>query len=153
MSFESWLEEGRLKRHKAARQEIASLAALADRRLADSRAAGVSAEGRFMLAYHAALALATAALHAAGYRTSSNLPGHHAVTVASLEFTMRADPRVVSTLDAWRKKRHRTTYDGAEVSEHELRELISLVEKLQVVFAAWLRAEHPELGPGARRSP
>jgi hypothetical protein len=145
VSFESWLKEGRLKRHKPAAQEIASLAALADRRLADSRAIGVSAEGRFMLAYNAALALATAALHASGYRTSSNLPGHHAVTIASLALTMGADPAAVSALDAWRKKRHRAMYDAAEVSEHELRELIALVEKLRAGLAAWLRARHPAL--------
>ena len=146
MSFESWLKEGRLKRHKPARQEIASLVALADRRLADSRIPGVSAEGRVLLAYNAALALAIAALHAAGYRTSSNVPGHHAVTIASLALTLGAPPAVVSALDAWRRKRNRATYDvpGA-VSEHEVSELTALVEKLKADFLAWLRARHPAL--------
>ncbi|MGQ0547375.1 MAG: hypothetical protein ACT4P3_18920 [Betaproteobacteria bacterium] len=152
MSFERWLKEGRLKRQKPARQEIAGLAELADRRLADSRTAGVSAEGRFMLAYNAALALATAALRAEGYRTSSNLPGHHAVTLASLAFTIRADAGAVAALDAWRKKRHRTTYDAAEVSEHELRELIALVEKLKDDFSAWLQTAHAELAAGLRKA-
>ena len=57
VSFESWLKEGRLKRHNPAKQEIASLTALADRRLADSQVGEVSAEGRFLLAYNAAIAL------------------------------------------------------------------------------------------------
>lgn len=146
VSFESWLKEGRLKRHKPARQEIAGLAALADRRLADSRVAGLSAEGRFLLAYNAAVAVATAALHAAGYRTSTNLPGHHAVTIASLGLTLGAEPSVVSALDAWRKKRNLATYAvPAPVSEHELRELVTLAEKLKADLLAWLRARHPTL--------
>ena len=106
----------------------------------------MSAEGRFLLAYNAALALATAALHAAGYRTSSNLPGHHAVTIASLALTLGAEPAAVAALDTWRRKRNRATYDlpGA-VSEHEVRELIALVEKLKADFHAWLRARHRAL--------
>jgi hypothetical protein len=146
VSFEHWLKEGRLKRHKPARQEIANLAALADRGLVDSRVAGVSTEGRFLLAYNAAIALATAALHAAGYRTSSNLPGHHAVTVASLALTIEADRAAISALDAWRRKRNRATYDApAAVSEHEVRELIALVEKLKADFSAWLSVQHSVL--------
>lgn len=146
MSFETWLTEGRLKRHKPSRQEIASLAALADRRLADSRVAGISGEGRFLLAYNAAIALASAALHAAGYRTSTNLPGHHAVTIASLALTFGADPAAVAALEAWRKKRNRATYEAsAAFSEHEVDELVTLVGKLRAQFEAWLRARHPAL--------
>ncbi|HZM34488.1 MAG TPA: hypothetical protein VFC18_08325 [Burkholderiales bacterium] len=91
------------------------------------------------------MAIATAALRAEGYRTSSNLPGHHAVTVDSLAFTMRVDKAVVAALNAWRRKRHRTAYEGVNISEHELAELITLVDKLRTSFAAWLRARHPEL--------
>jgi hypothetical protein len=148
VSFETWLKEGRLKRHQAARQEIASLVALADRSLADSRVAGVSIEGRFLSSYNAALALATAALHAAGYRTNSNLPGHHAVTVASLALTVKADASVVAALNAWRRKRHRAAYDAPDaVSELELRELIAMVERLKADLQAWLKARHPQLAP------
>jgi hypothetical protein len=87
-------------------------------------------------------------LHAAGYRASSNLPGHHAVTIASLALTLGARRSVVSALDAWRKKRNRATYDApAAVSEHELRELVALVEKLKADLSAWLRARHPDLLP------
>jgi hypothetical protein len=145
VSFEIWLKEGRLKRHKPARQEIASLVALADRRLADSRVAGLSTEGRFLLAYNAAVALASAALHAAGYRTSTNLPGHHAITIASLALTVGADRAAVGALEAWRKKRNRATYEAsAAFSEHEIDELVRLVGKLRAELEAWLRA-HPAL--------
>jgi hypothetical protein len=144
VSFDDWLKKGRLKRHRPARQEIASLVALADRGIADSRIAGVSPEGRFVLAYNAAIALATAALHAAGYRTSSSLPGHHSVTIASLALTVGADAGVVAALDAWRRKRNRATYDApAAVSEQELGELVALVEKLKADLSAWLRDRHP----------
>lgn len=98
------------------------------------------------MAYNAALALATAALHAAGYRTSTNLPGHHTVTVESLALTMGADAATVTALDAWRKKRNRSTYEAsAGFSEHEVAELVALVEKLKVQLVAWLREQHPRL--------
>lgn len=104
----------------------------------------MSTEGRFLLAYNAAIALATAALHAAGYRTSSNLPGHHAITIASLASTVKVEAAAVSALDAWRRKRHRATYEAAgAVSDHELRELVALVEKLKADFQVWLSARYP----------
>ena len=108
----------------------------------------MSTEVRFLFAYNAALALASAALQAAGYRTSSSLPGHHAITIASLEFTVGAKPSAIAALDVWRKKRNRAAYDGpAGVSDGELRELIALVDDLRTALNAWLRKKHPRLAP------
>lgn len=108
----------------------------------------VSVESRFLLACNAALSLATVALRAAGYRTSSNLPGHHAIAIASLAFTLGADARTVAVLEAFRRKRNRATYGGPEeVSEQELAELVTLATRLRAQLAAWLKARHPELAP------
>lgn len=108
----------------------------------------MSPEGRFLFAYDAAIALATAALHASGFRTSSNLPGHHAITLDSLAFTLAADRRSVSSLDVWRRKRHSAVYRGGEaVSDHELAELVALVRGLRGQLMGWLEARHPDLVP------
>lgn len=64
MSLKAWLDKGALRAHKPSKKEIAGLLALADRDLADARVAGLSTEGRFQFAYNAALAMASAALHA-----------------------------------------------------------------------------------------
>ena len=101
MSLSAWLEKGTLHRHQPSKNELAGLLALADRNLADAGIAALSAEGRFNCAYGAALTAATIALHAAGYRTNSNLPGHHTVTLHSLEYTLGADAALINTLDAF----------------------------------------------------
>ena len=146
MSLKSWLDKGALRTHKPARKEIAGLLALADRSLADAGIGGLSAEGRFQFAYNAALTMATAALHAAGYRTNSNAPGHHAITVESMEHTVGADAALVRKFDAFRRKRHRVSYDApAAVSEPEVAELLALARQLQRDVEAWLRARHPAL--------
>ena len=101
MSLSAWLEKGTLHRHQASKNELAGLLALADRNLADAGIKALSPEGRFNCAYGAALTAATIALHAAGYRTNSNLPRHHTVTLHSLEHTLGADAPLINTLDAF----------------------------------------------------
>jgi hypothetical protein len=119
---------------------------LADRNLADAGIRGLSAEGRFQFAYHAALATATAAPHAAGYRTNSNIPGHHALTVGSLQHTIGVDAALVRKLDAFRRKRNRVSYDDpAAVSAKEAADMLALAAQLRHDVEAWLRAKHAAL--------
>jgi hypothetical protein len=146
MSLRTWLDKGALREHKPSRKELAGLLALADRNLADARVAGLSAQGRFQIAYGAAPAAASAALHACGYRTNSNVPGHHANTVHSLEHTLHAEAALVRKLDAFRRKRNQMSYDAPlAVSDQEAAELLALAERLRRDVERWLRAEHPEL--------
>ena len=127
-------------------KEIAGLLALADRNLADAGIRGLSAEGRFQFAYDAALAMATAALHAAGYRTNSNIPGHHAVTVESLQRTIGVDATLVRKLDAFRRKRNRVSYDApAAVSAKEAADMLALAAQLRRDVEAWMRTKHAAL--------
>lgn len=119
---------------------------MADRNLADAGIRGLSAEGRFQFAYHAALATATAALHAAGYRTNSNIPGHHAVAVGSLQHTIGVDAALVRKLDAFRRKRNWVSYDDpAAVSAKEATDMLALAAQLRHDVEAWLRAKHAAL--------
>jgi len=66
MSLQDWAQNGWLKRHEPSRHEVRELLAVADRSLADSGIGGLSTDGRFGLAYAAALQCAIAALAAAG---------------------------------------------------------------------------------------
>ena len=73
MSLREWLNNGWIRAHRTSREEIGSLLRIADRDLKDSRAAGVSSDNRFVMAYNAALQSATAALAASGYRTEREI--------------------------------------------------------------------------------
>ena len=146
MSLKAWLAKGALLVHKPSTKEIAGLLALADRNLADAGVRGLSAEGRFQFTYNAALAMATAAVHAAGYRTNSNVPGHHALTVESLRHTIGVDAALVRKLDAFRRKRNRVSYDApAAVSTKEAADMLALAAQLRHDVAAWIRAKHAAL--------
>jgi hypothetical protein len=63
---------------------IKRLLTAAERNIADSRIAAVSAENRFDAAYKAIMQIANAALQAHGYRTLTSKPGHHQVMIQSL---------------------------------------------------------------------
>lgn len=90
--------------------------------------------------------MASAALHAAGYRTNSNVPGHHAVTVESLELTIGVDAALVRKLDAFRRKRNRVSYDApAAVSAKEAADMQALAAQLRHDGEAWIRAKHASL--------
>lgn len=146
MSLKAWLDKGALRAHKPSKREIAGLLALADRSLADARVPAVSAEGRFQFAYNAALATASAALHASGYRTNSNVPGHHANTVQSLEHTIGADAALLRKFDTFRRKRNQISYDAPlAVSGPEAADMLALAEQLRRDVEVWIRAKHPAL--------
>jgi hypothetical protein len=105
----------------------------------------ISADLRVIAAFGAAMAAATAALRAAGYRTKV-VPGHHQRTIECLEFTLGVDRKMLNKLKMIAKKRNATAYDAAgNVSEEELRLAIQVAEQLQKELAAWLPKNHPEL--------
>lgn len=106
MSLNDWLNNGWLSAHRATRQEIADLLAVADRDLGDSQTADLSADWKFNIAYNALLQAATAALAAAGYRAARN--AHHYRTLQSLAHTVGASRDMLRQVDAFRKKRNLT---------------------------------------------
>jgi len=84
------LQEGRLRRHRTSRSEIAAL---------------------FALAYSAALTLATVVLHAECFRSVG--AGHHEVTVLALPHILGPAARSRARyLNTCRVRRNRIDYDG-----------------------------------------
>lgn len=146
MSLRDWLVSRRLVEHRATRQEITHLFAVASRDLADARTSGLSADWRLSIAYNAALQLAVAALAAAGYRAARE--SHHHWVVQSLAHTVRAPSERIMALDGLRKKRNVAEYEQAgRVSDQEAQEALELAGWLRTEVESWLASEHPDLLP------
>ncbi len=124
MSLQDWLNEGRLKTHKTSQKEIEQLFAVFERDMADARTEAFSADGRFAVAYNAALMVARAALAASGYRTSGE--GNHYWTIRSLAFTLKPDTKTIGKFNKFRQKRNIGSYEMAGMtSEQEVTEIYS----------------------------
>ncbi len=146
MSLDNLVKIGKLHPHEARRDEIQRLLRGLERSLADSRVEALSNEGRLAASYDALLRLATIALRAAGYRTSPEQPGHHAITLQALPLTLGTNADLTMQLDAFRRKRNLAAYEGDDsVSDRDLAELLATVDELRPRLLAWLRKQHPEL--------
>jgi hypothetical protein len=144
MTLQDWLESRYLTKHSTSRQEIQDLRRGAEQELNDSRVPGLSAGGRFSLAYNAVLKMATAALAASGYRASREQ--HHVRVIGSLVFTIEADSGLVNLLDRFRRKRNISMYERpGSISDQEADEMIGLAENLQTLIESWLRERFPDL--------
>ena len=78
------------------------------------------AGSRERIAFNAALAAATTALRASGYRAATQ-PGHHLRTIDSLEHTITATSTTIQRLKSFSTKRNKSVYDVAGViSEQDL---------------------------------
>jgi hypothetical protein len=144
MSLEKWVEYGWLRREATSPGEIKDLLGIVDRSLADSRVDAVSADLRFIAAFLAALTLATTALRASGHRTATQA-GHHVKTIESLEFTVKANPKLIQKLKTFNSKRNKSSYDMAgAVSDQELEAMIRLATELRDQTIAWLQKAHPQ---------
>jgi hypothetical protein len=130
MSLENLLAIRRLQKHEASRESILKLLSAAERNLADSRAANISAENRFDAAYKVIMQCATAALWMKGYRTPTSEAGHHQTTIQTLPKTIGLDQDTVIVLDALRKQRNLADYAGDSVSDASLAECIGQAERL-----------------------
>src|ERR1039458_3401385 len=97
MSLENWTEYGWLKAEPTSPGEIADLLGIVSRDLHDARVEAISEDRRFEAAFNAARTAANVALRACGYRTSTQL-GHHLKTIESLEFTVKANSRLIQKL-------------------------------------------------------
>lgn len=147
MSLRALQDQGHLRPHKTSTKEVADILRVVDRDLADARVAQVSADRRFVIAYSAALELATIALYAVGFRTAGT--GHHWATFQALPHIMGSQVQTrADFLNACRSKRNITDYDRAgEISESEVQALLTETEAFRVDLIAWLKANHPSLVP------
>ena len=115
---------GLLDRVPFAAALLIRILATARTRLADAKQTVNSAETRFDCAYTAIRSIADAGLYAQGYRTSTSKPGHHQTSLQCLVHTLGVDPMTVRVLDALRKQRNLSDYDGDLVTDEQLRECI-----------------------------
>ena len=79
--------------------------------------------------------VADAALHAQGWRTSTSKPGHHQTTLQCLVHTLGISPATVRVLDALRKQRNQSDYDGEMVTGQALQECLQQADALYRVAA------------------
>jgi hypothetical protein len=145
LSLDEWLNNGWLKAHRSSPSETAELLAVADRDLDDCVAEGLSADWQFGIAYNAALQLARAALHAAGYETQKG-ESHHYRTLDSLQFTIGADSETIARFQTFRKKRSTGVYEAVGmISERDAKEMIELASDLREQVVAFLAKRYPDL--------
>ena len=109
---------------------LQKMLATARTRLQDAHRTDNSTETRFDCAYTAIRAVADAALHAQGWRTSTSKPGHHQTTIGCLVHTLGVSPAAVRVLDALRKQRNPSDYDGVLVTDQALQECLQQAQAL-----------------------
>jgi hypothetical protein len=149
MSLRDWASNGWLKPHRPTRAQVTAIFGVVDRDLADSHRA-LSPDGRFNIAYNAALQLCAIALLAEGWRPD-RLQAHYR-TIAALPLILGPKWQDgADYLDACRSKRNGLEYDAAgRVSAAEAKELRDFAVGLRAAVVAWLAAEHPQLSPWAK---
>ena len=131
---------GQLEKVPYSKQLTQKMLATADTRLQDAQRTQNSAETRFDCAYTAIRAIADAALHAHGWRTPANRPGHHQTTLQCLVHTLDVPPATVRILDALRKQRNLSDYEGESVTEQTLQECLQQAAALIGLAEQKLRA-------------
>jgi hypothetical protein len=145
MSLENLAAISQLERISPDAGDIARLLEAAARSLSDARLSGLSAEGRFDMAYKAVMQTANAALQANGYRTLTSKPGHHATMIQTLPMTVGLDKTSMVVLDALRKQRNVIDYSGELVSDAMAAEAVARAEALIGRVREWLAENKPEL--------
>lgn len=145
MSLENLLKSKQLQPHNPSCDAVQRLLQAAARNIADARVKKVSGENRFDAAYKAIMQCAMVALWANGYRTSTSQPGHHQVAIQSLSKTIGLEQSTVIVLDALRKQRNVSDYEGGPVSDQAVVECIKQAEQLHKLVNSWIAGNRPEL--------
>ncbi|MCW8962214.1 MAG: hypothetical protein OQL16_00365 [Gammaproteobacteria bacterium] len=124
--LENLVRINQLKSEQPDQQEFNGLVRSARNRLSDARLEGLSVDGKFLSAYGAAHALATAALRWHGYRSENRY-----LVFQCLQHTVGLDKVKWLVLDQCHKKRNIAEYEGQlEVSSQLLEELIGITSEL-----------------------
>lgn len=146
MSLREWAKAGWLKPQAPTREQIAKIFGVVDRDLEDAKAA-LSPDGRFNIAYNAALQLCAIVLLAEGWKPEKLSAHHRAISALPLIIGSEKQDDA-DYLDACRAKRNGLEYDAAgRVSSKEASELREFAVELRGVVVAWLEATHPKLSP------
>lgn len=145
MTLENLLAIRRLQAFEPTADGVQRLLAAAARNLADAQLAGLSADNRFDAAYKAIMQCAMVGLWANGYRTSTSQPGHHQTALQALPLTLGIDQDTVIVLDALRKQRNLSDYEGNPITDAAVAESIARAEALLACTEQWLAKQRPDL--------
>lgn len=145
MTLQNLLAIRQLQTHSADAAAIGKLLAAAERNLADAQVEAISPDSRFDVAYKCVMQCAMLGLWANGYRTSTSQPGHHQTAIQCLTHTMGVPKDDVVVLDALRRQRNISDYEGDPVSGPTLIACLDEAAKLLVHTQRWLREHRPEL--------
>ena len=145
MTLENLLAIHKLVAHKPSRDSIAKLLVAAARNITDAKVTSISGENRFDAAYKAIMQCAMAALWANGYRTSTSQPGHHLTAIQALTKTIGLDSGTVIVLDALRKQRNLSDYEGDPISDGAVDACIENAMQLYERVTDWIRTNRADL--------
>lgn len=145
MTLQNLLAIKRLLAHTPDAAAIRKLLEAARRNLADAGVAAISTDNRFDAAYKCLMQCAMLGLWANGYRTATSQPGHHQTAIQCLTLTMGVPPATVIVLDALRKQRNLSDYEGDPISDATLASCLDEASKLLAHTEQWLRDHHSNL--------
>lgn len=145
MTLQNLLAIKRLLAHAPDGAAVRKLLEAAQRNLADANVATISTDNRFDAAYKCLMQCAMLGLWASGYRTATSQPGHHQTAIQCLTLTMGVPAPTVIVLDALRKQRNLSDYEGDPISEATLASCLDEAGRLLTHTRQWLRDHHPEL--------
>ena len=145
MSLENLLKTKQLQPHNPTREAVQRLLQAAARNIADARIEEVSFDTRFDAAYRVIMQCAMVALWANRYRTSTSQPGHHQTAIQTLPKTIGLEQSTVIVLDALRKQRNVSDYEGDPISDQAVIECIKQAEQLYKIVNSWIATNRPDL--------
>src|SRR5271155_844094 len=144
MSWAKLLADKRITRVRPTKAELDNLRSIVTRSLKDVRAAGLSADARFIMAYDAARTLALIIVRAAGYRPRS--VGGHYNTFLALDAADPVFAALSAYFDGCRMKRNDCEYDFAGgVTDTDADGLLKTVRQFAIDAEAWVKTHHPRL--------
>ncbi len=148
MSLEQWLRNGWLQRAEPTVAEIQQLLQVVQRDISDAQAKGLSVDGSFQHAYHAALQLCMIALLASGYRPSKGA-SHHKRAIECLPWTLgKKWSDTADHIERCSRLRSQAMYDRIDVvSEEDADDLLEAAKQLKTDVVNWLKANHQALVP------
>lgn len=145
MTLQNLLDINRLQGFAPTAEGMQRLLQAAKRNLSDAQLEGLSAENRFDAAYKSIMQCAMLGLWANGYRTSTNQPGHHQTVLQVLPKTLGLDQDTVIVLDALRKQRNLSDYEGDPIADKVVAECLQQAAALLAHTETWLMKNHPHM--------
>jgi hypothetical protein len=140
------LTRKQLVKAKATALDIQGLLETADQDLNDTRSQGLSADGKYVFAYGAALALSAAVVRAGGYKTRGQ--GHHETLFKVLAILLPQEKPAAGEFDRARKKRNKINYERPkQASDKEADDLLKQVAAFRDRVVDWLKKNHAALLP------